>query len=82
MKHVHSLTILATLAVSVTTQAAITGMIVDPNANPIGGATVRAYAAEDSAGMWARIIAGKLDHEPLATVQSAPNGTFSIEVKD
>jgi hypothetical protein len=81
MKHVRSLTILVTLAVSVTTQAAITGTIVDPNGNPIGGATVRAYAAEDSAGMWARIIAGKLDREPLATAQSAPNGTFSIEVK-
>jgi hypothetical protein len=61
--------------------AAITGTVVDPDAKPIAGATIRAYAAEDSAAMRARLLAGKVDREPLASAQSAENGAFSIDVK-
>ncbi|HXH40631.1 MAG TPA: carboxypeptidase-like regulatory domain-containing protein [Thermoanaerobaculia bacterium] len=61
--------------------AAITGTTVDADGKPIAGATIRAYAAEGSAAMRARIVAGKLDREPLATAQSAENGSFSIDLK-
>lgn len=69
------------LAVSVTANAAITGTVVDADQKPIAGATIRAYAAEGSAAMRARLVAGKLDREPLVTTQSAENGAFSIELK-
>ncbi len=73
--------ILASLFISTSAYAAITGTVVDPDAKPIAGATIRAYAAESSAAMRARIVSGKLDREPVATVQPAGNGSFSIDVK-
>jgi hypothetical protein len=77
----HKLAIVFALIVSTNVHAAITGTVVDADAKPIAGATIRAYTAEDSSAMRARIIAGKLDREPVATVQSAENGSFSIELK-
>src|SRR5881394_3789526 len=69
------------LTVAATANAAITGSIVDADSKPIAGATVRAYAAEGSAAMRARLVAGKLDREPVASVKSAENGSFSIDLK-
>ena len=75
------LAILLALTVSATAHAAITGTIVDRDANPIAGATIRAYLAEDSTVIWARLVAGKVEREPLASVQSARDGSFSIDVR-
>ena len=75
------LAIVFILTVCANAHAAITGTVVDADAKPIAGATIRAYAAEGSDAMRARIIAGKLDREPVATAQSAENGSFSIELK-
>jgi len=61
--------------------AAITGTVIDPDGKPIAGATIRAYAAENSAAMRARLLAGKIDREPLATAQSSDTGAFSLDVK-
>lgn len=61
--------------------AAITGTVLDPEAKPIAGAAIRAYAAENSSVMRARILAGKIDREPIASAQSAENGTFSLDMK-
>jgi hypothetical protein len=69
------------LTVAATANAAITGSVVDADAKPIAGATVRAFAAEGSAAMRARLVAGKLDREPVASAKSAENGSFSIELK-
>jgi large repetitive protein len=70
------------LTVAVTANAAITGSLVDTDSKPVAGATVRAYAAEGSDAMRARLMAGKLDRgEPVASAQSAENGSFSIELK-
>ena len=69
------------LAVSTNAFAAITGTVVDPDGKPIAGATIRAYASENSAAMRARLLAGKADREPLATAQSSESGAFSLDVK-
>jgi large repetitive protein len=75
------LAILLAVTASTNVYAAITGTVFDTDAKPIAGATIRAYAAENSSAMRARILAGKIDREPLASAQSAENGTFSIDVK-
>jgi len=75
------LAILLAVTASTNLYAAITGTILDPEAKPIAGATIRAYAAENASVMRARIVAGKIDREPIASAQSAENGTFSLDVK-
>jgi hypothetical protein len=75
------LAILLVLTASTNLSAAITGTVIDPDAKPIAGAAIRAYAAENSSAMRARILAGKIEREPIASVQSAENGTFSLDVK-
>jgi len=70
-----------TLAAASNAVAAITGTVIDPDGKPIAGAAIRAYAAENSAVLRARLLAGKIDREPLAAVQSSENGAFSLDVK-
>jgi protocatechuate 3,4-dioxygenase beta subunit len=84
--HMRKLSSLALLTVSLLALApqsfaAITGTIIDSDAKPIAGAAIRAYAAEDAASLHARVISGKIEREPIASVQSADDGTFSIDVK-
>jgi hypothetical protein len=76
------LAILLAVTAATNLYAAITGTILDPDTKPIGGATIRAYAPESSLAMRARIVAGKIEREPIASVKSADNGTFSLDVKD
>ncbi|MEA2327878.1 MAG: hypothetical protein QOE68_2837 [Thermoanaerobaculia bacterium] len=73
--------ILLAFTASTNVFAAITGTVVDSDAKPIAGARIRAFAAENSSAMRARILAGKIDREPVASAQSAENGTFSLDVK-
>jgi protocatechuate 3,4-dioxygenase beta subunit len=61
--------------------AAITGTIIDLDGKPVAGATIHAFAAEDSATMRARIVAGKADREPGATAKSSDSGSFTIDLK-
>ena len=75
------LAILLVVSASTNVFAAITGTVVDIDAKPIAGATIRAYAAENSSALRARILAGKIDREPIGSAQTAENGTFSLEVK-
>lgn len=82
MIDMRKLILLFALTFSVAAHAAITGTIVDADQKPIAGATIRAYAAEGSAAMRARLIAGKIDREPLVETKSAENGSFSIELKN
>jgi hypothetical protein len=76
------LAILLAVTASTNLHAAITGTVIDAEAKPVSGATVRAYAPENSSAMRARIMAGKIDREPIASAKSAENGTFSLDVKD
>jgi hypothetical protein len=71
----------ASLTLCAAAHAAITGSVVDPEGKPIAGATIRAFAAEGSDAMRARLVAGKIERDPIASVQSAENGSFSIELK-
>src|SRR5258706_212809 len=71
----------ASLTICAAAHAAITGSIVDLEGKPISGATVRAFAAEGSDAMRARLVAGKIERDPVASVESAENGSFSIELK-
>lgn len=73
--------LLAFLAIAPAAYAAITGTVIDSDARPVAGATIRAYAAEDSAAQRARLRAGKLEREPVSSVQSSDNGSFSIDIK-
>src|SRR5689334_2964816 len=75
------LAILLAFTASTNVYAAITGTLLDPEGKPVAGAAIRAYAAENASAMRARILAGKIDREPIASVQSAENGTFSLDVK-
>jgi len=75
------LAILLLLLVSAAANGAITGTITDAGGKPIAGATIRAFAAEGSAAMRARLVAGKLEREPVVVTKSAENGSFSLDVK-
>ncbi|HEX3111190.1 MAG TPA: hypothetical protein VHU41_18955, partial [Thermoanaerobaculia bacterium] len=61
---------LTLLLVSPLLHAAVTGSIVDPNGNPVAGATVRAYAVETRPDLLRRVVSGKIDREPLASVKT------------
>src|SRR3954453_3420570 len=73
--------IVLALTASTNLFAAITGTVIDHDGKPVAGAAIRAYAAENSSAMRARILAGKIDREPVASAQTAENGTFSLDVK-
>ncbi|HEV7573677.1 MAG TPA: carboxypeptidase-like regulatory domain-containing protein [Thermoanaerobaculia bacterium] len=76
------LAILLAVTASTNLYAAITGTVIDADTKPIARATIRAYAPENAAVTRARILAGKIEREPIASVKSAENGTFSLDVKD
>src|SRR3954453_7842846 len=75
------LAIVLALTASTNLFAAITGTVIDHDGKPVAGAAIRAYAAENSSVMRARLLAGKIDLEPVAPAQTAENGTFSLDVK-
>jgi len=72
---------LALFVLSITTaaHAAVTGSIVDEDGAPIAGAVVRAFAFEKPQAVAERIQGGKLDRDPIARVERAPDGTFRID---
>ena len=57
---------------------AITGNLIDESGKPVAGATLHAYAAEDSRAFRARVMHGG-DRTPIATAQSADGGAFRID---
>lgn len=66
---------------SLSAYASITGTIVDSDAKPVAGATIRAFASEDSRALRARLLAGNAGRDPVATAQSSETGAFSIDAK-
>jgi protocatechuate 3,4-dioxygenase beta subunit len=70
---------LALLLVSPLLHAAISGSIVDANGNPLAGATVRVFKVEPRPDLLRRIVSGKIDVEPLATVKTSDTGDFRFD---
>src|SRR5437016_4365917 len=69
---------LAILLTASSALAAITGTLIDESGKPLSGATLRAFAAEDSRAFRARAMRGA-DRTPIATAQSAEGGAFRID---
>ncbi|HJT17625.1 MAG TPA: carboxypeptidase-like regulatory domain-containing protein, partial [Thermoanaerobaculia bacterium] len=61
--------------------AAITGTIIGTDGKPVAGATIEALVAEGSAVSRARLLSSSPQRTPVASVQSAQNGSFSIDPK-
>ncbi len=64
-----------------TALASITGSVVDEEGKPIGGATIRAYAAEPSRIYRQRLISGQPENDPFATATTDAAGAFTIDAK-
>jgi uncharacterized GH25 family protein/5-hydroxyisourate hydrolase-like protein (transthyretin family) len=74
-----AITAVALLLSAASAAAAITGMVSDPNGAPLAGVTLRAFAVETTSARAARLMAGNLDREPLASAQTSENGSFRID---
>src|SRR6185503_13179044 len=70
--------LLLTLAASA--NAAVTGTLIDEQAKPVSGATIRAYRAEERRVSATRFANGTFERPVIATAKSGENGAFSIDV--
>ncbi len=68
------------LSTAINTSAAVTATIVDEDGKPIAGATAQAFARETRQAAITRVLAGKPDAPPVATAQSAANGSVRLDV--
>jgi len=59
--------------------AAVTGVVVDDDGAPIAGASVRAFPAETQRATASRILAGQLERQPIAKVETAADGSFRLD---
>ncbi|MDQ6800051.1 MAG: carboxypeptidase-like regulatory domain-containing protein [Acidobacteriota bacterium] len=69
---------LAVFLAASSAHAAVTGILIDESARPVAGATLRAYATEDSRVFRARVMRGA-DRTAMATAQSDDGGAFRID---
>jgi uncharacterized GH25 family protein len=74
-----TVTAVALLLSATSAVAAITGTISDSKGAPLGGVTVRAFALETTLDRAARLMAGNIDREPLASAQTGENGSFRLD---
>ena len=72
----------AFLFLSTTTlHAAVTGVVLDEEGAPVGGARVRALRQESSEEFWTRALSDSPDPVAVATAKSGDDGSFSLEIK-
>ena len=57
--------------------AEVSGRVVGPDGNPVGGASVNAYPPESPDDRAARLLSGR-PRLPVATARTAPDGTFRL----
>ena len=72
---------LCSLLPALAANAAITGTLIDEQAKPVAGATIRAYASEEWKSIAKRLLTGAVERPVLATAQSGENGSFKLEAK-
>ena len=61
--------------------AAVTGRVFDEDGKPIAKATVRAYPAEPTDTVFARLLSEKPEREPDGVAVTKEDGSFTVETK-
>jgi hypothetical protein len=67
------------LSIAAAASAAVTGTVVDENGAPLAGVSVRAFTVEAPHAAFLRILGGKIDRDPVASVETADTGSFKVE---
>src|SRR5438477_11770510 len=67
------------LSIATAASAAVTGTIVDENGAPLAGVSVRTFTVEAPHTAILRILGGKIDRDPVASVETADTGAFKVE---
>src|SRR5438552_12430089 len=67
------------LSIATAASAAVTGTVVDDNGAPLAGASVRAFIVEAPHTAILRILGGKIDRDPVGSVDTAETGAFKVE---
>ncbi|HEU4888943.1 MAG TPA: carboxypeptidase-like regulatory domain-containing protein, partial [Thermoanaerobaculia bacterium] len=77
--HRHLCVLLALCFAAVPSFAAITGVVMTSDGQPISGARVSIHAFESNEAMRTRLLSASPEAVPLASVQTDSKGTFSLE---
>ena len=75
-------TFLSLLFLAAAADASITGVLIDERGNPVVGATIEAFAAEDSQTLRARLLSKNPERTPMASARSTDAGSFAIDPKN
>jgi protocatechuate 3,4-dioxygenase beta subunit len=67
------------LSIATAASAAVTGTVVDENGAPLAGVRVRAFTVEAPHAALLRILGGKIDRDPVASVETADTGGFKVD---
>ncbi|HUP46976.1 MAG TPA: carboxypeptidase regulatory-like domain-containing protein [Thermoanaerobaculia bacterium] len=74
------LVLVSCLTLAVPTLAAVTGVVMTADGQPLAGARLVAFALETTEARRARYLSDAPDRVPLAAAETAKNGRFSIDV--
>src|SRR5712692_7450880 len=75
-------TFLSLLFLASAAHASITGTLIDEQGKPVAGATIEAFAAEDSQALRARLLSKNPERTPVASAHSTDAGGFTIDPKN
>ena len=75
-------TFLSLLFFATAAHASITGTLIDERGKPVAGATIEAFAAEDSQALRARLLSKNPERTPVASAHSTDAGGFTIDPKN
>jgi uncharacterized GH25 family protein len=74
-------TLILLLFAASSANAAITGTLITEDGKPLAAATIEAFATENSRALRARLLSKTPERTPVATTESAQDGSFSINPK-
>ena len=75
-------TFLSLLFFATAAHASITGTLIDERGKPVAGATIEAFAAEDSQSLRARLLSKNPERTLVASARSTDAGSFAIDPKN